>query len=111
MIHLIEHVFHTFLNWSGASNPSGNQYGFWSGFGSDLSEFALLGLLIGLYHRHNCAVPRCPRIAHKKFEVKETKQYTCHKHATPYWHKLLIKQYKEDYPEQHKLINRNVDRS
>jgi hypothetical protein len=98
-------LFHDFLNWTGSNNTAGNQYGFWSGFGSDLSEFALFGLLIGLYKHHNCAVPQCPRIAHKKYEIKETKQYVCRKHHTKCWHDILIKQYKQDYPEQHKLIN------
>lgn len=102
-------LFHDFLNWTGSNNTSGNQYGFWSGFGSDLTEFFALGAVLGLYKHHNCAVPRCPRLAHKKFEVKGTHQRTCHHHATPYWHDLLLKQYKEDYPAQHRLLNRDSD--
>jgi hypothetical protein len=99
-------MFHIFLNWSGSSNPSGNQYGFFSGFGSDLGEVAIIGAVGATYKHHNCAVPRCWRIAHHKYEIKETKQYTCRMHHTQFWHDLLIKQYKQDYPQQHKLINK-----
>jgi hypothetical protein len=106
MIHLVRTIWWWIEVHTGTVNESGPYYGFFSGFGSDLSEIALLGFIIGMYHRHNCAVPHCPRIAHKKFEVEGTHQRTCHKHATPYWHDLLLKQYKEDYPEQHKLLNR-----
>ena len=77
-----------------------------SGSGSDIGELVLIGSIITLYKHHNCAVPRCPRIAHKKYEVPETKQYVCHRHHTQYWHDLLVKQYKEDYPHQYRLINR-----
>lgn len=100
------HIWWWLQKFFGASNTAGVAYGFWSGSVSDIGEVVLLGALIGVYKHHNCAIPRCPRIAHKKFEVKETHQYTCHHHATPYWHDLLLQQYKEDYPEQHRLINR-----
>lgn len=105
MINLLQDI----LNWTGSSNPSGAsagvQYNFWSGFGSDIGELALIGAVIATWKHHNCAVPRCFRLAHHKYEIKETKQYTCHKHHTKYWYDLLVKQYREDYPEQHKLIN------
>jgi hypothetical protein len=86
---------------------SGNGYQFWSGIGSDFSEIAIIGAVIATYKHHNCAVPRCPRIAHRKYEIKETKQYTCRHHHTQYWHDLLVGQYKEDYPEQHAFINKD----
>jgi hypothetical protein len=106
MIHFIQHLWYWIEVHTGTVNESGPYYGFFSGFGSDLSEIALFGFIIGMYKHHNCAVPKCPRIAHKKFEVEGTHQRTCHHHATPYWHTLLLKQYKEDYPEQHKLLNK-----
>lgn len=98
-------LFNDFLNWTGANNTAGNQYGFWSGFGSDLTEFALVVGAIGLYKHHNCAVPKCPRLARKHWQVKGTPLKTCHHHATKKWHALLLKQYKEDYKEQHALYN------
>ena len=103
MIHFIQHIFHIFLNWSGSSNPSGNQYGFFSGFGSDLAEFAIVGALIGAYKHHNCAVPRCPRFGHH--EVKGTHYKTCHKHATKAWHDKLKQDHSEEFPEQHAFLN------
>lgn len=106
MIHLWRGIIWWLEVHTGTVNESGPFYGFFSGFGSDLSEIVLIAGAFTLYRHHNCAVPRCPRIAHKKFEVKGTHQRTCRKHATPYWHALLLKQYKEDYPEQHKLLNR-----
>lgn len=81
-------------------------YNFWSGFGSDLGEVTVIGGAIMIYKHHNCAVPRCPRIAHRKYEIKETKQYTCRHHHTQKWHDLLVKQFKQDYPDQHKFINK-----
>jgi len=79
-------------------------YNLWSGIVSDVGEVtlitALIATLVTLYKRHNCAVPRCPNLSHKKYEIKEIKEYTCKKHHTKYWHDLLIEQYKQDYPEQ-----------
>lgn len=101
-------LFHDFLNWTGSNNTSGNQYGFWSGFGSDLTEFVIVGGAVGLYKHHNCAVPRCPRFARKHWTVAGTPLKTCHHHATTKWHALLLKQYKEDYPDQHQLLNKEL---
>ena len=56
------HLWTDFLNWTGSNNVSGNQYGFFSGFGSDISEFLILGGIIQLYHAHNCHVKGCARI-------------------------------------------------
>lgn len=105
MIHLLHIIQHWLAVHTGTVNESGPYYGFWSGFGSDLGEIALIGAVFATWKHHNCAVPRCARLAHHKYEIKETKQYTCRKHHTQYWSDLLIKQYKQDYPEQHKFIN------
>jgi hypothetical protein len=53
--HLIEH-------WLGMDNLSGPVYGFWSGFGSDVSEVALIGAVFGIFRRHNCHERHCWRI-------------------------------------------------
>lgn len=107
------HLYHIIAHWLAvqtgtyiAPGQYSDHYNFWSGFGSDISEFVLLAGAFTIYKHHNCAVPRCPRLAHKKYEIKETKQYVCRKHHTAHWHNILIKQYKQDYPEQHKLINK-----
>lgn len=46
----------------GVDNVSGRWYGFWSGFGSDLGEAALLGAVYGAFRKHNCHESRCWRI-------------------------------------------------
>ena len=54
------------LHWlavhTGTVNEAGPYYGFFSGFGSDLTELALVGALIGLLRKHQCAVHRCWRM-------------------------------------------------
>lgn len=37
-------------------------YNFWSGFGSDLGELALLGTVLGVVRHHSCHVKRCWRL-------------------------------------------------
>lgn len=50
------------LHWIGVDNETGHAYAFWSGFGSDLGEVALIGAIFGAYHRHACHEPRCWRV-------------------------------------------------
>jgi hypothetical protein len=52
-VHWLPHIL-------GIDNLSGRWYGFWSGFGSDLAEFALVG---ALWHHLNCHEPGCWRLA------------------------------------------------
>jgi hypothetical protein len=49
---------------TGTSSSSSRAYNFWSGFGSDIAEVAILGGIIQMYRRHNCHVYRCWRISH-----------------------------------------------
>jgi hypothetical protein len=50
----------------GIINEAGPYYGFWSGFGSDLAEFSILGAIAtGIYQlvkKYNCHEPGCWRI-------------------------------------------------
>jgi hypothetical protein len=82
---------HAFFQWlwtvTGSNNTSGLYYGFWSGFGSDLGEVALLGAVFGFYKHHNCAVRGCPRIG--KHPVERTGYKTCHHHTTQEIHDQL----------------------
>ena len=54
------------LHWlavhTGTSSEASDYYAFWSGFGSDLSEVAIVGAVIGGYRKHNCHARRCWRI-------------------------------------------------
>ncbi len=83
-------------------NPSGRWYVFWSGFGSDIAEFAILGSIITLYRRHRCA--SCWRLAHHP--VPGTIYKTCHKHATEDDHNKLFEKHKRKFPKQHNLLNK-----
>lgn len=49
MLHLLAH-------WLGLDSQAGPIYSFWSGFGSDVGEFALLGAAVAFYRRHTCHV-------------------------------------------------------
>ena len=72
------------LHWlavhTGTVNESGPYYGFFSGFGSDLGEIALIGGIIGMYRKVNCHEPRCLRIAHHEIEIDGVKYKVCRRH-------------------------------
>ena len=54
------------LHWlavhTGTINEGGPYYGFFSGFGSDLSEIAIVGGLLTMVRRCNCEVKGCWRL-------------------------------------------------
>lgn len=51
---------------TGIVDVSGPYYGFWSGFGSDLAEFSILGAIATaayqLFKKYNCHEPGCWRV-------------------------------------------------
>jgi len=57
-------LLHWLTYMTGSENTSGAppNYNFWSGFGSDLGEVALIGAVLGMFKRHNCHQRRCWRI-------------------------------------------------
>src|SRR5580704_11426492 len=67
---------------TGTVNEPGPYYGFWSGFGSDIGEAAMVTGVIGLYKKHNCHVKGCPWLGHFKFTDKstDTDYFLCKKH-------------------------------
>lgn len=104
-MHILILIWHWLQNITGTNIPSAGSkwYNFWSGFGSDFGEIAILGSILALYRHHNCKMKGCWRIGHHS--VSGTPYVTCHKHATLDNHKKLHKQHEHDYPEQHKLLN------
>ena len=60
------HFGHWLQVHAGVVNEPGPYYGFWSGFGSDLEEFGILGAIAaGVYQlvkKYNCHEPGCWRI-------------------------------------------------
>lgn len=71
-------MWHSILNFFGVINEGGKGYGFWSGFGSDLGEIAIIGAVYAAFRRHNCHVRRCWRI--QRHAVEGTPWVVCRKH-------------------------------
>lgn len=61
----------------GVDDLSGRWYGFWSGFGSDIGELAIVGALAGMVRQHNCEVHRCWRLGR---HVTAAGQRVCRRH-------------------------------
>ena len=65
----VRHV-HVVADWlqvhTGIVNETGPYYGFWSGFGSDLTEFGIIGAVATaayqLFKKYNCHHPGCWRV-------------------------------------------------
>lgn len=72
---MIHELFRWLGYWTGIANESGKGYGFWSGIGSCITEFAIIGMV---WHKVNCGVHGCWRIGLKK--VPGTEHVVCHKH-------------------------------
>jgi len=70
------------LHWlavhTGTVNEPGPYYGFWSGFGSDIGEIAIIGGMASIYRKHNCHVRGCWRIA--RHPVAGTDFIVCRRH-------------------------------
>lgn len=58
--------------------PTSQWYNFWSGFGSDIGEVAIIGGLIQIYRKHNCHQTGCWRIG--KHPVGDGTIVVCKKH-------------------------------
>ena len=71
MLHALQHFF-------GLDDLSGPFYGFWSGVGSDITELAIVGGLIGIYRRHTCHARRCWRFG--RHPVAGTPYIVCRRH-------------------------------
>lgn len=71
-------IWNWFLTVTGSNDMSSAWYGFWSGFGADLGEFAIVGGLISVYRQHVCHARRCWRRG--RYQVEGTKYRTCRKH-------------------------------
>jgi hypothetical protein len=69
--------WHALLHVLGTDNLSGPEYGWWSGAGSDLSELAIVGALVGLLRHRNCEVRRCWRLGRHQTAAG---RHVCRKH-------------------------------
>jgi len=75
-----------FLVHTGINNESGSYYGFWSGFGSDIEEFGILGgIAAGVYQlarKHNCHEPGCWRVG--QHPAADGQFTLCYRHHPEY---------------------------
>ena len=63
---------------TGTDSSSSRAYNFWSGFGSDIGEVAIISSLYAIYRKHNCVVHHCFRIC--RYDVVGTPYQACKKH-------------------------------
>lgn len=64
----MHHLWAWIMHATGSDNVSGPEYGFWSGFGSDLAMLAaVLAFPWVQYRRHNCQVKGCWRLGRHEF--------------------------------------------
>jgi hypothetical protein len=71
---------HWLSHFLGLDNLSGPYYGFWSGAGSDITELALVGVLVEFMRRHTCHMHRCLRPANHPVTVDGVTYRVCRKH-------------------------------
>jgi hypothetical protein len=71
---------------TGIINEPGPYYGFWSGFGSDLEEFGILGAIgaaiYQLVKKYNCHEPGCWRIG--QYPAADGQFLLCYRHHPDY---------------------------
>lgn len=75
---LLPHFWHWIEVHTGTVNEPGPYYGFWSGFGSDIGELAIIGGLVHVARDHNCHVKGCWSI--RSHPVEGTTHRVCRRH-------------------------------
>jgi hypothetical protein len=73
----MEHIWQWILNFTGVNYSQNSfathMYNFWSGFGGDISEFAIVGTLITIY-RHHLKHPHISNIVRRKNTEADTEE-------------------------------------
>ena len=81
---MLYHLWTWLLSVTGTHIPAGqysNWYNFWSGFGSDIAEFAIVGGLINLWRKSRCHVDGCNK--HGKYPFQHYKLCSRHHPGVP----------------------------
>jgi hypothetical protein len=87
---------------TGTINEPGPYYGFWSGFGSDLTELGIIGAIgtgvYQLFKKYNCHEPRCWRVG--THEMAGGQFHVCYRHHPDYngarpTHELMVRLHEE----------------
>jgi hypothetical protein len=98
---------------TGTINESGPYYGFWSGFGSDLEEFGILGAIgAGIYQlvkKYNCHEPGCWRVG--QHPAAGGQFLLCYRHHPDYrgrkpTHELIERLHREHLERQAAMLGR-----
>lgn len=66
------------LHFLGVDSGSGPAYLWWSGFGANFGELAIVSALYAVVRRHNCHVRRCWRVGRR--QVEGTGFVVCRRH-------------------------------
>jgi hypothetical protein len=100
-------VGHWFQVHTGTINEPGPYYGFWSGFGSDLEEFGILGAIgaamYQLVKKYNCHEPGCWRVG--QYSAADGQFLLCYRHHPEYHgkkptHELIERLHREHLERQ-----------
>ena len=92
---------------TGIVNETGPYYGFWSGFGSDLEEFGILGAIgaaiYSLVRKYNCHEPGCWRIGNHP--AADGQFHLCYRHHPDFQgkkptHELIERLHREHLERQ-----------
>lgn len=102
-------IWHWILQVTGTANESGKWYAFWSGFGADLTEGAIVVSIIAFYRRHKCQSCWRPALKGGLGRVQGTHYETCHRHTTEKDHEALRELHKIKEPEMHAHLNKGVE--
>jgi hypothetical protein len=98
---------------TGTVNEPGPYYGFWSGFGSDIAEFSILGAIATAVYqqikKYNCHEPGCWRIG--THSAAGGQFVLCYHHHPDYrgkkpTHELIERMHREYVEQQAALHNR-----
>jgi hypothetical protein len=101
---------------TGTVNEPGPYYGFWSGFGSDIAEFGIIGAIAtGVYQmfkKYNCHEPGCWRVGNNPAAGGQF--FLCYRHHPDYQgHKptteLIARLHQQHLSQQAALHDRLVE--
>jgi hypothetical protein len=99
---------------TGTVNEPGPYYGFWSGFGSDVAEFGILGAIAtGIYQmvkKYNCHEPGCWRVG--THPAAGGQFLLCYRHHPDFrgvkpTHDLIVRMHRE-YAEQQAAVGEKL---
>jgi len=101
---------------TGTVDEPGPYYGFWSGFGSDLAEFGIIGAIgtavYQLVKKYNCHEPGCWRVG--THPAAGGQFLMCYRHHPDYQgkkptHEMIERLHREHEAQQHAIQGRLLD--